>query len=62
MIDFRTRINIKTIYQHFIKNDNMTNKIITKFAKKGINLSPDAYFIIKNSKRPVDKIKERKIL
>lgn len=32
----------------------MTNKIITKFAKKGINLSPDAYFIIKNSKRPVD--------
>ena len=54
MIDFRTRINIKTIYQHFIKNDNMTNKIITKFAKKGINLSPDAYFIIKNSKRPVD--------
>ena len=48
MIDFRTRINIKTIYQH------MTNKIITKFAKKGINLSPDAYFIIKNSKRPVD--------
>ena len=41
-------------YQHFIKNDNMTNKIITKFAKKGINLSPDAYFIIKNSKRPVD--------
>ena len=54
MIGFRTRINIKTIYQHFIKNDNMTNKIITKFAKKGINLSPDAYFIIKNSKRPVD--------
>ena len=32
----------------------MTNKIITKFAKKGINLSPDAYYIIKNSKKPVD--------
>ena len=32
----------------------MTNKIITKFARKGINLSPDAYYMIKNSKRPID--------
>ena len=32
----------------------MTNKILLKFAKKGINLSPDAYEKIMNSDNPLD--------
>ncbi len=32
----------------------MTNQILIKFAKKGINLSPEAFDVIKNSDKPLD--------
>ena len=32
---------------------NMTTNILLKFAKKGINLSPEAYQKIKNTKDPI---------
>ena len=31
-----------------------TNKILLKFAKKGINLSPEAYNIVVNAENPLD--------
>ena len=31
-----------------------TNKILLKFAKKGINLSPEAYNIVNNAENPLD--------
>ena len=31
-----------------------TNKILLKFAKKGINLSPDAYDKVINAENPID--------
>jgi len=31
-----------------------TNKILLKFAKKGINLSPEAYEKVRNAENPLD--------
>ena len=33
---------------------NMTNKILLKFAKKGINLSPEAYKKVLEAENPLD--------